>query len=304
MKSNYRYHYLNIIINTVIDFFSLFKKNKIYISGYIIRNNGKIEHNNWGDDINIYFIKYISKLNPIPTNYSLLYKILPIKNYLCIGSVIGWYDNKHMEIWGSGVISPDIKMKNVLKIHSVRGPLTRNVLLKQNITCPKIYGDPALLMSKFYTPISKKRYKLGIIPHFIDFDLDCISSLKDNQDILIIKMQDYSDWREIPEQICSCEKIISSSLHGLIISDSYQIPNKWVKFSDNIRGGSFKYQDYYYSVCRYKEKPIHLTTKEDILNLLNSKSFQFSTQIDYKSIIDSCPFKSQLKQIDLQSLPN
>ena len=50
---------------------------------------------------------------------------------------------------------------------------------------------------------------------------------------------------EFVEELVQCEKIISSSMHGLILSDAYGIPNQWVRFSDRIIGGEYKYFDYY-----------------------------------------------------------
>ena len=50
--------------------------------------------------------------------------------------------------------------------------------------------------------------------------------------------------------ILSCEKTISSSLHGLIVSDAYNIPNTWVKFDNNIKGDDTKFHDYFKSVNR------------------------------------------------------
>ena len=75
-------------------------------------------------------------------------------------------------IWGSGLISEKSRIKKNLRIHSVRGPLTRKVLIDQGVNCPEIYGDPALLLSKFYTPnrFSFLRNKIAIIPHWSHFD--------------------------------------------------------------------------------------------------------------------------------------
>ena len=52
-------------------------------------------------------------------------------------------------------------------------------------------------------------------------------------------------------------QILSSSLHGIILSDAYGIPNCWVEFSDDI-DKSFKFNDYYLSVGKERSKPIKL----------------------------------------------
>mgnify|MGYP007117021097 FL=1 len=42
----------------------------------------------------------------------------------------------------------------------------------------------------------------------------------------------------------SCAQVLSSSLHGLIISDALDVPNRRMIISDNIRS-SLKFADYY-----------------------------------------------------------
>jgi exopolysaccharide biosynthesis predicted pyruvyltransferase EpsI len=49
-------------------------------------------------------------------------------------------------------------------------------------------------------------------------------------------------------EFLQCERIISSSLHGVIIAHTYEIPAVWQKFSDNVFGDDIKYQDYLESV--------------------------------------------------------
>src|SRR5690606_13222558 len=51
--------------------------------------------------------------------------------------------------------------------------------------------------------------------------------------------------KEVISEISSCTCIVSSSLHGLIVADSYRIPTAWMILSDKINGGPFKYNDYY-----------------------------------------------------------
>jgi len=86
--------------------------------------------------------------------------------------------------------------------------------------------------------------------------------------------------------------ILSSSLHGLIVADSYGIPNAWVRFSDNISGGSFKYLDYFASVGRDVQEPVRIESSEDLDATLQDESlFTVAKNIDFESIINACPFK-------------
>ena len=52
----------------------------------------------------------------------------------------------------------------------------------------------------------------------------------------------------ILDKINSCSKIISSSLHGIIVPQAYNIPVVRVRFTDNIYGDGIKYSDYFDSV--------------------------------------------------------
>lgn len=38
---------------------------------------------------------------------------------------------------------------------------------------------------------------------------------------------------------------MSTSLHGLIVADSYGIPNAWIKQPQDIGGNGYKFDDYY-----------------------------------------------------------
>jgi hypothetical protein len=49
-------------------------------------------------------------------------------------------------------------------------------------------------------------------------------------------------------KISACKMIFSSSLHGLIVADSYSIPNYWIKLSDRLTGGDYKFKDYYSAI--------------------------------------------------------
>lgn len=269
-------------------------KKKLIIKAWVNVENGKLIPNNWGDDLNMYLLPMISKRNVIVANRSLFHILFKKRNYLCIGSILGDYEDRSSEIWGAGFISEEDTLKAIpCHIHSVRGKYTRNKIIEAGLDCPECYGDPALLAPLYYKPNKPlKRYKMGIIPNHIDssnlFIKDFLSSRKD---CLLINMVEYNNWTDVIDKICSCDYIISSSLHGLIISDAYKIPNSWVYFSNNIIGGKFKYLDYFSSVDRKETEPIIINSDSDIERLLFNPVKYNTCKVNYKAIIDSCPFK-------------
>ncbi len=291
-------HIILSIKRLIYDCMSLLRPKKIFVYAYVRREGLGYARNNWGDDINIGMLEEISDLNVLIMNRSRVFSHLPVKTYCCIGSILSECYGKNIEIWGSGFRS-DRGRIHVLpqKVHSVRGPLTRRSLLQQGIDCPEVYGDPALLISKYYHPKPRKKYKYGIIPHYVDEKNPLVRSIISRPDVLVISMAGYNHWHDIPDAVCSCEKIVSSSLHGLIVADSYGVPNLWVRFSDNIAGGSFKYLDYFASVGREVPAPVRIDSREDLDSALNDASlFGVAKDIDFEAIINACPFKEHLKR--------
>lgn len=152
-------------------------------------------------------------------------------------------------VWGTGCINYGQIGKSPKKVYAVRGPLTRSELLKQDIECPEVYGDPALLFPEIYNPEKIIKYKYGLIPHYIDYtnenSLKIINSLA-SQGVKIINIT--AGIFHFIDELLQCENIMSSSLHGLIASDAYNIPNIRVKLSNKLMGGDFKFTDYNLSV--------------------------------------------------------
>jgi autotransporter strand-loop-strand O-heptosyltransferase len=154
-------------------------------------------------------------------------------------------------IWGTGCINSTSLGDPPRKIYAVRGPLTRDVLLKNKIDCPEIYGDPAVLYPQIYHPKVEKTHKYGIIPHYIDFTDETILKKLESLESLGVKIINITDDEEtFIENLLSVEFVISSSLHGIIMSDAYGIPNVKIVLSNKLVGGSFKFKDYFMSVNR------------------------------------------------------
>jgi len=204
---------------------------------------------NVGDQINPYLVKKITGKDP----YNVKSKFF--RHTVGLGSMFHMA-SKSSTIWGTGIISdaPEFASRtDYLNVTAVRGMLTKAIIarkIKGNFE-GLVLGDPGLLMPSFYNPTVSKRHKVGVIPHYVDA---CNSAIASSQDFLML---DVSKGPEaFIDDLLSCEYIISSSLHGLILSDAYGIPNKWVAFSDKVTGGSFKFRDYYSTTDRPNEDHI------------------------------------------------
>lgn len=244
------------------------------------------EGKNWGDALNPILIKELSGKEPTSVEEIFNLKNAPI--YSVVGSILGLYQTRNLIVWGSGFISSSSQFKEKpLKICAVRGPLTRDLILKQGIHCPEVYGDPALLYPLFYKSSVKKEYQLGIIPHYIDQNHPLLDIFRDNPDVLIIDITDGIN--EVIDNICRCRIIASSSLHGIIAADAYGVPSIWIEFSDEVTGNRFKFLDYLLSVGRKNEIPL-LITKNTKLQDIYNQYYGYTICIDLTQLIETCPF--------------
>tara|TARA_B100001287_G_scaffold276730_1_gene289015 strand:+ start:42257 stop:43933 length:1677 start_codon:yes stop_codon:yes gene_type:complete len=197
---------------------------------------------NFGDFITPYFLnKFCYK-----KDYSFDCKSNNNKKIISCGSIMR-LSNMNTIVYGSGIRDIDQQISKG-NIHCVRGPLTGKRVIDVQGFCPPVYGDPGLLLPLYYKPSVEKKYKLGIIPHVIHYK-QVVQQYNDRNDILVIDLAT-DNVEYIIDIINSCEKIVSSSLHGLIVSDAYNVPNKWVKFNDKINGDDTKFYDYFQSVNR------------------------------------------------------
>jgi len=291
-------------------------KKKLNVYWYKIKDG----QGNFGDELNHYLISKLSGCDVrqiiIPSSgfdyiYKALsftyYKVIATSSYLklirqffinefivAIGSVIAVTKSKKAKIWGSGIIKKSDKI-NDAKFYAVRGKYTQKRLKELGYEAPSVIGDPALLLPLVYKPNRQKTFKLGVIPHHIHYN-ELKNKLK-NKEVLIIDLTDSIE--NIIEQLCSCERIISTSLHGIIVSHAYNIPSLWFDFGGKpLFGDNIKFADYFSSVGIEKYAPFKFSVEElrlnDVINIFNdNKSISF---INYnlfqiqKQLINSAPF--------------
>lgn len=203
--------------------------------------------------------------------------------------------NSNVHIWGTGFMygyknPAQKKLLRSVEIHALRGKLTKNILSKilgYEIDC--VLADPGLLISLLYPGLEKK-YEIGIIPHYVEkYEKIFCDMEKYYKNAVIIDVMDYPI--EVLRKISQCKCIVSTSLHGLIIADSYGIPNQWCIYSDKILGNSFKYYDYY-SAFDIEIKPYFLKENNfpDIDKVINNYSIKIeSVQKKQKELINCFP---------------
>ncbi len=259
----------------------------------VIRVDWYSKTDNVGDILNYTLVKGLTGKRVIQVSAKSFF----YKHYFVIGSLLD-RANRNTEVWGSGFISKDSSCDEPpRKVFAVRGPKTRELLLNQGIDCPEVYGDPALLMPYIFNPKIKKTYKLGVIPHYVDKHDSCFEKFKSNSDCLIIDIQDPNPYNFLIK-LMSCEMILSSSLHGIILADAYGIPSQWVKMSEKVLGGPFKFQDYYLSVNRMQKHfsmtKIELTQLKDIESIRKYVGVP-TIDFDPSSLLAACPFTINLQ---------
>lgn len=283
--------YLKVLFSEIFNHAQVVKMSAFF------NKNGSLQHLNWGDDINYWFLNSISQTPIVSYDLSLLTRVFKRKYVMGIGSLLTLVPLDGSIIWGSGIMSTTEPFRGRPKeIRAVRGPLTRNRLLDAGISCPEVYGDPALLLPLFYKSCRKKIYKLGIIPHYKDTTNPLFQSFYRNNDTLIIDVRNYNNWLDFIDEICSCDSIASTSLHGLIISEAYNIPNLWIKVPRENNEDDVKYHDFFLSIG-VDRTPYQLFENTSLSDLLEAFNSYKKGEIDISPLIKSCPLKIDLNAV-------
>jgi pyruvyltransferase len=160
-----------------------------------------------------------------------------------------------VRVWGSGFIKAGRNRSSQgLVVHAVRGPMTRDRLALRSETP---LGDPGLLVEGLVAKSVRPEHAWGLIPHMADINDPMISRLiAGTRNAVLVRLDD--EPVEVLKLIAGCERIVSTSLHGLIAADALGIPNWWLRVGDRLIGGDWKFHDYFASIGRRHEMPITL----------------------------------------------
>lgn len=166
-----------------------------------------------------------------------------------------------------------------LTVLLVRGPRTAKYLDRSDVPM----GDAGLLMPCVIPlPQKPKRYKWGIIPHYVD-EMN-VTNLPEDITLISVSLP----VEQFIARLSECHNIASSSLHGIILAEAYGIPTVRVRFttSTNIHDFDFKHADYYEGTQRSLPSAI---TIEQAIQQNPPVATQVLTQVDMlrQTIVDN-----------------
>lgn len=167
----------------------------------------------------------------------------------CAGTIAHGFIGGTVHLWGTGIdhqkhpTNPKLKCYKKppgtrFYIHALRGPFSAQTFRQQGIDTPDIYGDPIWFLPSIIDPV-EKQYELGVIVHLSELEgLSDISPVK--QALLRYKIPEslasqikiittmtqptFAALEAKTKEITACKRIVSTSLHGLVIAEAYGIP--------------------------------------------------------------------------------
>lgn len=123
-------------------------------------------------------------------------------------------------------------------IHATRGPHSQH-LLSDGAGGPDVFGDPVWLLPRFYRPKVEKKWSLGVVLHLSDladraYEAHPLPQLRRYHVpddlagavrlITTVTPISIDALKDKVDEILACERIVSMSLHGLVIAEAYGIP--------------------------------------------------------------------------------
>lgn len=252
--------------------------------------DGFPESKNFGDALNLFLTKYLSGKDVFPSRLLGQTRWRDETSYAVIGSVCQMSRSQSV-VWGAGFIDEYVaagKFVYPTKVVAVRGPLTRKVYHGKGVDCPACYGDPALLLPLIHNPEIVPQYDFGVVPHYVDWDAPWVAEHRGRNDVLIINIMISDDHELFVKQLKSCRRIVTSSLHGLILAHAYGVPVCAVKLSEGVTGGDFKFNDYLLSVGRQVSERRDLYKESVAIEALDYDHGPIS--VDLAPLIEACPF--------------
>jgi pyruvyltransferase len=192
---------------------------------------GKNRLQNWGDWLTPLLLARFAHVEPRWTERG-------SADVVCVGSILGhiigpWFKGT---ILGTGKLFEAQVVPPHATVLALRGPLSA-----KNVPGNYVLGDPGLLADEL-VQIETKKHDLCIIPHWSDKHLAFDEQFTRYPHVLI-------NWADDPltiiRTIAESHKVVTSSLHGLILADALMIPRRFEpSLEGEFAGDMFKFRDH------------------------------------------------------------
>lgn len=238
---------------------------------------------NFGDILNPYVVEKLTGLPPV--------RVEKGEGVLAIGSTIRFARDDTI-VWGAGTPRMTDALNPRARYVAVRGPLTARLVDSCGGTAPRVFGDPACLLPRLYNPRTKSsRHALGVVLHHAHRGL-----LRFGDDVKVIDVlrAGYEGIEAFIDDVCQCERILTSSLHGLIVSHAYGIPAQWFTVVDThslVPGDGTKYHDYLMSVGLPAQEALPIPAGTTVDTRLRTAETLPLRALDLDALIEVAPWR-------------
>lgn len=237
---------------------------------------------NFGDVLNPYVIE---KMTGVPPRFAPAAQAV-----LAIGSTIK-FAGPDTRVWGAGTPRTTDALSPRALYAAVRGPLTRDLVLRSGGACPPVYGDPALLLPRLYTPRALPHRRLGLILHHVH--AEAAPPVEGDVAIIDVLRIGYDDLEAFIDEVAACDAILSTSLHGVIVAQAYGVPARWCVLPQALRqisGDGAKFTDYFLGAGAEPQEPLDLSTCGVVSPMLAALCPPARLNVDLGALIEAAPF--------------
>ena len=233
---------------------------------------------NFGDVLGVVLIRLMTRFDPrvrFTTQQNTTPKLTSIGSIADTTSGADW-------VWSSGVhpvaYAAVVEQRDearkfpqrygAIHVAAMRGPRSRRFMLEatnSSLNVPEVYGDGALLLPLYFSKLREQAVAeqsqntsltglVSIIPHLRDYEAvrrklaaESQSGIWRGLNYQLVWVLD--PWESVLRAIVRSSLVISSSLHGVIIAESFGIGAR--VFRTKASDGAFKYSDYYEGTSRF-----------------------------------------------------
>lgn len=258
-------------------------------------------------DMHVKYTSYVTRIEALRIVVgALIHFRLPEREYVnrififkpilfVVGSILD-HCKKGIWVWGAGFQNEGETCEQG-SFFAVRGYETVKRLKELGLCVPTniAVGDPAILLPILYKPICKKKHRIGIVMH--DSDRAYIIEHFSQYHIIDVVTTDVEAFMD---DLCSCEYILTTSMHGLILSHTYGVPALWMQ-KNWIGSDGFKFRDYFSSVEMKLQDPLQADdvakiSEQEIVNLFSRyESLPQAEVLDKirRNLLDAAPFNTK-----------